>query len=162
MFWLLFFTVIIAMVWIVTAKDLDILSLSSKSEEQEPEELVVRKDPIVIKEVETQTLEWFYFVATGYSANDPSQGTGSKTFTGKQIYEGVIAVDPDIIPLGSLVEIKDIGLFVADDTGGRIKGNRIDIFFKSKEKAVDFGKKEIWLRMVDDTKNIELAQVMEY
>lgn len=162
MFWLLSFTVITAAVWAFAIKGVDISTLFTGSEEQAQEETIVRKDPVVIKELETQTLEWFYFVATGYSANDPSQGTNSKTFTGKEIYEGVIAVDPDIIPLGSLVEIKDIGLFVADDIGGKIKGNRVDIFFKSKEKALDFGRQQIWLRMIEDNKNVQLAEIMEY
>jgi 3D (Asp-Asp-Asp) domain-containing protein len=162
MFWVLFFAVISASVWVIAIKGESLSSLFMQSEEEVQEEIMLRKDPIVIKEIQTQTLEWYYFVATGYSANDPSQGTDSKTFTGKKVYEGVIAVDPDIIPLGSLVEIKDIGLFVADDIGGKIKGNRVDIFFTSKEKAIEFGRQEIWLRMVEDTKNVQLAEVIEY
>ena len=161
MFWMLFFAVITASVWVLAIKGESLSSLFMQEEEVQ-EEIVLSKDPIIIKEIQTQTLEWFYFVATGYSANDPSQGTNSKTSTGKEVYEGIIAVDPDIIPLGSLVEIKDIGIFVAEDIGGKIKGNRIDIFFASKEKALAFGRQQIWLRMVEDTKNVQLAGVIEY
>jgi len=116
----------------------------------------VVKEEVVVKEKE----EWFYFVATGYSANDPSQGTTNTTATGKKVYEGMIAVDPKIIPLGTKVEIKGIGIFVADDTGGKIKGNRIDVFFDSKEEAKKFGKKDVWIRIIDDDSNIELAQIL--
>jgi 3D (Asp-Asp-Asp) domain-containing protein len=43
----------------------------------------------------------------------------------------IIAVDPEVIPLYSIVEIEDLGAFIALDTGGLIKGNRIDILFDS-------------------------------
>ena len=52
-----------------------------------------------------------------------------------------IAVDPRIIPYGSRVFIPSIGWRIAEDTGGDIKGNRIDIFMSSEEKAIQFGRK---------------------
>ena len=97
---------------------------------QEGEKVVVKKVEKVEKEV-----DWFYFVASGYSADDPAQGTNSTTATGSEVREGIIAVDPDIIPLGTEVEIKDMGVFTAEDTGGKIKGNRLDIYFDSKREA---------------------------
>lgn len=55
-----------------------------------------------------------------------------------------IAVDPSIIPLGTKIYIAELGqVFTAEDTGGRIKGNRIDIFMDSHEKAKDFGLHEL-------------------
>ena len=114
------------------------------------EKIVIRQEPIVINKTETKTIEWYYFVATGYSANDSTQGTNNVTATGKEVHEGIIAVDPKMIPLGTEVEIKDFGKFIAEDTGGKIKGNRIDIYFNSKAEAKAFGKKGIWLRMVTE------------
>ena len=113
-------------------------------------EIVVEKEPIYITEVKEieKEIEWFYFVATGYSANDPLQGTNNITATGKEIKKGMIAVDPKIIPLGTQIEIKDIGFFIAEDTGGKIKGNRIDIYFETKDEAKDFGRQVIWVRML--------------
>ncbi len=124
-------------------------------------EVVVEKEPVYITRVEQviEETEWFYFVATGYSANDPEQGTNNITATGKEIKKGMIAVDPKIIPLGTEIEIKDMGLFVAEDTGGRIKGNRIDIYFETKEQARQFGRKVIWIRLLD--KDIELAEILK-
>jgi len=52
-----------------------------------------------------------------------------------------IAVDPRIIPYGSKVFIPGIGWRIAEDTGGDIKGNRIDIFMSSEDKAIRFGRK---------------------
>jgi 3D (Asp-Asp-Asp) domain-containing protein len=122
-------------------------------------EVIVQKEPYLVteyKEIEKK-VEWYYFVATGYSKNDTSQGTTGITATGKVVSEGIIAVDPTIIPLGTTVEIKDIGVFIADDRGGKIKGNKIDIFFNSKEEAKDFGKKGVWLRFLDNGNGVELA-----
>ena len=53
-------------------------------------------------------------------------GGGGKTASGTQVREGVVAVDPKVIPLGSTVYI-DGKQYVAEDTGGWIKGNKVDI-----------------------------------
>ena len=53
-----------------------------------------------------------------------------------------IAVDPKIIPLGSEVKVGD-KVYVAEDTGGAIKGKRIDLFVGSHSEAMKFGKKVI-------------------
>lgn len=117
---------------------------------------IVEKEPVYIteiKEIEKET-EWYYFVATAYSADDPVQGTNSTTATGRRPAKGVIAVDPKVIPLGTVVEIKDMGFFVAQDTGGKIKGNRIDIYFETKDQAREFGRKGVWLNIPQDNFNV--------
>lgn len=59
---------------------------------------------------------------------------------GTYVYEGTtIAVDPSVIPYGSLVYIEGIGLRFAADCGGAIKTNRIDMYFASHEDAEEFG-----------------------
>ena len=124
-------------------------------------EVIVKKEPVVItryKNIE-KTYEWFYFVATAYTKNDPSQGTGNKTSTGQEVREGIIAVDPSIIPYGTIVEIKDMGYFVAADCGSKIKGNRIDIYFDKKEEAKTFDRKGIWVRVISDS-SLQLASIM--
>lgn len=124
------------------------------AEPTEKEKLVIRE----VREVEKE-VDWYYFIASGYSANDSVQGTDSITATGKEIKEGMVAVDPGVIPLGTEIEIKDIGTFIAEDTGGKIKGNRIDIFFNSEEEAKEFGRKGIWVKMVNDSYKLELANL---
>ena len=49
-----------------------------------------------------------------------------------------IAVDPDVIPLGSTVEING-SEYIAEDIGGAIKDNRIDVFFNSHQDALEWG-----------------------
>lgn len=72
---------------------------------------------------------------------------GNKTYTGEQIRPGVIAVDPKVIPLGSRVYIQypdGHGEYaVASDTGGAIKGNRIDVAKWTVDQAEDFGIKNV-------------------
>lgn len=68
------------------------------------------------------------------------------TYTGTRAQEGVtIAVDPDVIPLGAWVEING-NQYHAEDIGGAIKGNRIDVFFDNHQAALDFGVKKMSVR----------------
>ncbi len=85
---------------------------------------------------------WQEFECTGYSLNDKQQGTNSTVSIGIDISNHkfkVIAVDPNIIPLYSIVEIQGMGAFIAIDTGGLIQGKRIDILFDTKYEAKNFG-----------------------
>jgi len=52
-----------------------------------------------------------------------------------------IAIDPTVIPLGTRLYLEGIGIFVAEDTGGVIKGNKIDLFMNDHQKALEFGVK---------------------
>ena len=64
---------------------------------------------------------------------------GGKTASGTHPTEGrTIAVDPKVIPLGSKVMINN-HVYIAEDTGGAIKGNKIDIYVSSHSKALSKG-----------------------
>lgn len=65
---------------------------------------------------------------------------GAKTASGTTPTEGrTIAVDSSIIPLGSRVYIEGYGVFIAEDTGGAIKNNKIDVFVSSHSRAYELG-----------------------
>ncbi len=73
--------------------------------------------------------------------------TDGITFTGTQATEGrTIAVDPDVIPLGSTVVI-DGKEYIAEDIGGAIKGLRIDKYMDNHQEALDAGivQAEVWI-----------------
>jgi 3D (Asp-Asp-Asp) domain-containing protein len=155
-FWILIAAIITIFALIIFMPDLKMNSyLFGKHKE-----VIIKKEPVVIKEYKEieKNIEWFYFVATGYSKNDANQGTDNTTATGKEVFEGIIAVDPKVIPFGTVLEIKDMGYFIAEDCGGKIKGNRIDIYFSSKEEAKKFGNKGVWVRFLDENV-VELADL---
>ena len=56
---------------------------------------------------------------------------------------------PKTFAFGTKVEIQNMGIYTVEDRGGAIKGNRIDIFFNSHSEALSFGKKTIYLRVVE-------------
>lgn len=76
---------------------------------------------------------------TAYSTNCPIQRTGNRTASGTNAskVQG-IAVDPKVIPLGTNVLI-DGKWYLADDTGGKINGNRIDIRLNTRDECIQFG-----------------------
>jgi 3D (Asp-Asp-Asp) domain-containing protein/LysM repeat protein len=80
------------------------------------------------------------FQSTGKHPWDPGYGITASGQVAKE--NETIAVDPDVIPLGSLVYIEGLGYRKAEDTGGAIKGNHIDVFFSDDNKALEFGVKE--------------------
>ena len=82
-----------------------------------------------------------YVSATAYSAQDP--GNSTRTAAGTLVRRGVIAVDPNVIPMGTRVFIPGYGEAVAEDTGGAIKGNHIDIAFDTHKEALTFGRKNL-------------------
>jgi len=61
----------------------------------------------------------------------------------------VIAVDPSVIPLGSKVWVEGYGEAIAGDTGGAIKGNKIDILMPTQEQALNFGRKSITIKVLN-------------
>ncbi len=77
---------------------------------------------------------------------------GDKTYLGTTIRPGVVAVDPNVIPLGSRLYVKypdGHGEYaVAEDTGGAIKGNRIDIAMMDRGNATKFGIKPVKVYVV--------------
>jgi len=75
--------------------------------------------------------------ATAYS--DP----GATTATGADVHYGVVAVDPRVIPLGSRLYVDGYGEATALDTGGAIKGNRIDLYMESEEDASAWGVRNV-------------------
>ena len=89
--------------------------------------------------------------ATAYTAN--CAGCSGTTATGVNLKanpnQKVIAVDPSVIPLGSKVYVEGYGEAVAADTGGAIKGNRIDVFVPAEGDAQQFGRKSVKITVMN-------------
>ncbi|WP_456271253.1 3D domain-containing protein [Bacillus sp. AK031] len=112
-------------------------------ENKESQETAEKPEETVVKEVEVKS--------TAYTAY--CEGCIGITKTGVDLRanpdEKVIAVDPSVIPLGSKVYVEGFGYARAEDTGGAIKGNRIDIFMPSREDALEYGVKNVTVQIIE-------------
>lgn len=87
------------------------------------------------------------FTAYAYCACEKCCGRWAKyglTASGTVPQQGrTVAVDPDVIPLGSELWIDGEGPYIAEDTGSGIDGNTIDVFHQSHADALQWGKREV-------------------
>lgn len=73
------------------------------------------------------------------------------TRSGIYVRPGVIAADPRVLPLGSVVQIKAgvwSGVYIVEDTGRLIKGNIIDVWLPTTREAMQFGRRNIKLHIL--------------
>jgi 3D (Asp-Asp-Asp) domain-containing protein len=105
-----------------------------------------RRDSITISRGETnREVLLGNFVSTAYTY------TGNPTKTGVKVEnqgKGIVAVDPRFIDLGSLLYIEGYGYAVAEDTGGDIKGRRLDLFFETEKECLDWGRKSVRVTLI--------------
>lgn len=85
--------------------------------------------------------------ATGYSRMEP--GMSNYTATGTFCKRGVIATDPNFIPLGTKVYIPGYGYAVAEDTGGAIVGNCVDLAFDSVAECFEWGRRSVPMYIIE-------------
>ncbi|MFC4663552.1 3D domain-containing protein, partial [Oceanobacillus aidingensis] len=89
--------------------------------------------------------------STAYTAN--CEGCSGVTSTGIDLNanpnEKVIAVDPNVIPLGTKVYVEGYGHAVAGDIGGAINGNKIDIHVPTRDEALNWGVREVNVTVVE-------------
>jgi 3D (Asp-Asp-Asp) domain-containing protein len=84
------------------------------------------------------------YVATAYSLR-------GKTASGRMVSRGIIAADPRVLPLGSRVRLDHPGYtgeYLVADTGGLIKGRRIDIWIPTSREAMRFGRRTVKLTVL--------------
>ena len=116
---------------------------SSKPVESEPKQSTKKSS----QQSSTHSGKRMIVSSTGYSTyenGDKLSGRkwGGKTASGTTPHWGTIAVDPNVIPLGSKVYIPKLNMtFTAEDTGNKIIGNKIDVYFDSVDRANEWGVK---------------------
>lgn len=98
--------------------------------------LGLKKRPVVVIQSDTVPNDYIgQYELTFYTH------TGNNTSTG--VYPKInrtVAVDPSIIPYGTVLYIKGHGVFIAEDSGADIKGHRLDIFLDTKEECINKGR----------------------
>jgi 3D (Asp-Asp-Asp) domain-containing protein len=121
--------------------------------------VVLAPEP-VIEVVEAPAPEWHTFEATAYVALCDTGCIGI-TKTGIDVrntirHEGkrVIAVDPSVIPLDTTVDVRlaDGTTFeaTAQDTGSAIRGNRLDLLVSTEDRAWQFGRQSVEVRIIEE------------
>ncbi|WP_141522073.1 cell wall-binding protein EntC [Bacillus toyonensis] len=114
----------------------------------------------VAKETETSTpssSRELRVVATAYTAdpleNGYKAGDQVKSALGHNLTANpnmkLIAVDPSVIPLGSKVWVEGYGVAIAGDTGGAIKGNKIDVLMPDKGTSSNWGRKTVTVKILN-------------
>jgi 3D (Asp-Asp-Asp) domain-containing protein len=85
------------------------------------------------------------YTATAYSLR-------GRTASGKPVARGVIAADPRVLPLGTRVRIdagEFSGEYIVADTGGAVKGRRVDIWTPTTREAMRFGRRAVKLTVLE-------------
>ena len=108
-----------------------------RKKEQEEKEKQAQSAP---KNVSGRTIT---MRSTAYTSDPTENGGYSTTAMGTAIRYGVAAVDPNVIPLGTRLYIEGYGYARAEDTGGAIKGNKIDLVFGSKSQSNNWGRRTV-------------------
>ena len=73
------------------------------------------------------------------------------TYSGVLVHRGIVAADPSILPIGSVIAIRAgdySGIYTVMDTGGVVKGEIIDIYMPDYEEAIQFGRQQIGIRIL--------------
>ena len=94
-----------------------------------------------VEDKPTSTGKVLYMESTAYSYTEP--GSSYYTAMGIDLRQNsqVVAVDPNVIPLGTMVEVEGYGIALAADTGGAIKGNILDVHLGSVEACRQWGRR---------------------
>jgi 3D (Asp-Asp-Asp) domain-containing protein len=94
--------------------------------------------------------------ATAYTPSPKENGNYKTTKTGHKLTSVVgkcVAVDPKFIPLNSKVYVPGVGMCTALDTGGAIKGRRIDVLLPSRTIANRFGRRDLTVTVYPPERN---------
>jgi 3D (Asp-Asp-Asp) domain-containing protein len=110
----------------------------------------------------------FLFVAGLAAAGTPARKAGSRTFTasaysiegksadGSKSCKGTVAADPNVLPLGSKIRVSGAGVYSGEytvvDSGGKVKGNVIDIYMSSALEATKFGKRKVEVEILEGSR----------
>lgn len=141
-----YFIVLVAMVTMLAIPH-DALARTQKIDDRH---YVITKKPKARKK-KANKIDFGIMKCTAYcDCSECSSGYGRHTQSGTTAEAGrTIAVDPDVIDIGSRVEI-DGQMYVAEDVGSDVVGDHIDIFFDSHDEVEEWGTRYLRTKVVRD------------
>jgi 3D (Asp-Asp-Asp) domain-containing protein len=74
-----------------------------------------------------------------------------RTASGIGVRPGIIAADPRVLPLGTVVHLRAgsyTGIYTVMDTGGRIKGRKVDVYVPTRKEAMQFGRRQVKIKVI--------------
>lgn len=123
-----------------------------------------RIDPLALKEVKSPQLEIDAEKVAGRSPAAPSLADDEaldfhatayclkgRTASGVVAQSGLIAADPRVLPLGTVVHLRSgsyTGTYTVADTGSKIKGRRVDVFVNTHREAIQFGRRQVKIKII--------------
>lgn len=87
--------------------------------------------------------------STAYSYKEAGSSFFTASGTDLRKNPMAVAVDPSVIPLGTLVNVEGYGVALALDTGGAIKGNIIDVHFDNVTQCIQWGRRQVKVTILD-------------
>lgn len=110
----------------------------------EPKKSIVKRGMARAVETSRGTMRYSKVMTMEITAYTLDGGSGhGVTAIGLVPYEGIVAVDPRIIPYYTKMYIPGYGIAMAGDTGGSIRGNRLDVFFHDWHNAIQWGRRTL-------------------
>jgi rare lipoprotein A len=127
-----------------------------KPEEVKPEKPLSVTPAIISIPIRDDEAGFQEYRATAYCLRGP-------TAMGHPAKVGMIAADPRVLPLGTMVHIRAgsyTGVYKVVDTGGRMRGRIVDIFVSNRNEALKFGRRPIKLKVIGrgNSQNIEAVK----
>ncbi len=104
-----------------------------------------------VPETRSEEEDFLEFQATAYCLK-------GRTASGEYVRPGIIAADPRVLPLGTIVHIKagrHTGTYTVSDTGGLIKGRKVDIYFPTRREAIQFGRQRVMVKVVSRKRGVK-------
>lgn len=150
----------------LTMENFEVVNEKSLEEKilTEPKDEIVEVGTLV--ELEIPNGEKVYYssivpvLATAYTGDFNPQGVRDDPYAGKTAVgtwakrdpNGIstVAVDPRVIPLGTKVYVEGYGLAIAEDVGGAIKGNRLDVFFYTYPETIKWGVRNVKVYILEN------------
>lgn len=130
-----------------------------ETETEEPKDAVFHMGRSGFTETDRGSFTRSKVVTMESTAYLPTDGSGTgRTASGLKAEFGIVAVDPRVIPIGTLVFVEGYGMALAADTGGAIKGNRIDVCLESRSKCRQWGRRDVKVHIFTDRQTEGMAK----